>query len=120
MGLEPVYGLTVGVRRPIVLYWESYGLRPDSSGVRRYAVRLDVAKAGGGDRAVRVLRGLTGLFGSDRSTTVQYDGTSTDARAPDWLALEGIQDAGRYVIHLTITDRVSGAVTKTERTITVR
>jgi GWxTD domain-containing protein len=118
LDITPAYGTTLRAGNPVGLYWETYGLTPDSSGVRRYQVEVEL-KRSGGDLPTRVLRGLSGVFGGNRSTTVRYEGTALGARAIEWIELEGPVQRGDYIVHLTVTDRVTGVVTTIQRSFTI-
>ncbi|HEY2824899.1 MAG TPA: GWxTD domain-containing protein [Gemmatimonadales bacterium] len=119
LAITPNFGITLPARAPVGLYWEIYGLTPDSTGVRRYDVTIELKHAGD-DLPTRVLRGLAGILGGNRSSTVRYQGTALTPRGIEWLELEAPAQRGGYTVHLTVTDRVTGAVSTTDRSFIVQ
>jgi hypothetical protein len=118
--LVPSYGLILPTRQPIGFYWEMYRLTPDSTGVLRYDVSVQVRRSGL-DLPTRVLRGLTGRGAT--GPTVTYAGTapaSSDGRTVEWLEIAGPESPGTYQVTITIQDRVSGTTAVTTRQFILR
>ncbi|MBX9928032.1 MAG: hypothetical protein K2X99_03890 [Gemmatimonadaceae bacterium] len=102
---------------PIVLVWETYGLRTDSS-VSRYAIELRMEKARRGTAgriAARILGGARqGLSVSDAAEDGVTLGLErvvpAGERVADALRISlGDTPEGSYIVTVTVTDRRSGA-----------
>lgn len=128
--IMPAGRLTFAPGDTVYLYWESYGLTPDSTGVARAKIELTLR--------VQELHRETGLevfFGKigdaigvtakgDDRVSLSYDRSVTaDAmdRAPDYLALGlGSAPPGTYTLGITVTDLVSQKTATRERVLQVR
>lgn len=126
----PAGRLTFAPGDTIYLYWESYGLVPDSTGVGRaridLALRVDQLHRQTG---IEVFLGNIGdaigitAKGDDR-VSLSYDrviGAAAMERAPDYLALGlGSAPPGTYTLEITVTDQVSRISTTQQRVLQVR
>ena len=121
--LAPLYDLVLEAGDSLVLYWETYGLVTDTTGVASYTVAVSVE-----DSAKTGLAGLVGRLGaalglgSREGVALQWNveapavaGVRRDVVVldpPEW-------SAGVYVLKVTITEARSGRQTETERVIRV-
>ena len=114
----------------IFLYWETYGLVPDStrSGRMRIEIGLRLAEMDRGrEFTARVLGGVADAVGlsekGEDRVALRYERTVTldsSDRVPDYLALAlGGAPYGTYEMELTVTDLTTGKATTRARTITV-
>jgi len=123
LAIEPLYDLELSAGDSLVVYWETYGLRPDSSGTVRYAVTVDVREADRGALAAVVGR-LSAALGLGRQSglTVRWD---VDAAAADGVRRDVLVvdpaawQPGAYRLRVGIEERRTGRVAVTERGITV-
>ncbi len=114
----------------IHIYWETYGLAADSTGVGRARVKLNLHV----DKLQRtsgidvVLGGIGDAFGltakGDDRVSLSYDRTiAPDVidRAPDYIALAiGDSPAGTYTLEIEVADVVGGRTARRQRILTVR
>ena len=128
--IVPAGRLTFAPGDTLHLYWESYGLVPDSSGVGRaridIALRVDEVQRQGG---LEVFLGRIGdaigvtAKGDDR-VSLSYDrvvAAGAMDRAPDYLALGlGSAPPGTYTLEITVTDLVSNTAATRARVLQVR
>jgi hypothetical protein len=122
LGLVPVYDLALAPNDSLVLYWETYGLRPDSTGVVRYRVSLEASEVDRG--AIAQLAGhLMSVLGGGQRVGVSL---SWDVEAPagdgvqrNALAIDPIVwSAGTYRLRLRIEEAATGRGAVSERRIT--
>ena len=126
----PAGRLTFAPGDTIYLYWESYGLRADSTGVAR--ARIDLAlrtdelhREGGIEVFLGTLGDAIGITakGDDR-VSLTYDrvvAAGALERAPDYLALGlGSAPPGTYTLEITVTDLVSQDRASRTRQLQVR
>jgi GWxTD domain-containing protein len=118
-------------RDTVAVYWEGYGLRPDSTGRAHYdvhlAMRLVEIDRGGGvlGRTLGSLADALGMTaeGEDQvgvrfTRTERVDGRD---RLPDLVTLGlGEAPAGRYRLTVTLTDRLHGGTVRAERMFAIR
>jgi GWxTD domain-containing protein len=123
--------LALPPRDTVAVYWEGYGLRPDSTGRVRYdvhlAMRLVEIDRGGGvlGRTLGSLADALGMTaeGEDQvgvrfTRTERVDGRD---RLPDLVTLGlGEAPAGRYRLTVTLTDRLHGGTVRAERMFAIR
>lgn len=126
----PAGRLTFAPGDTIYLYWESYGLTPDTNGVGRarieLALRIDQLHRESG---IEVFLGNIGdaigltAKGDDR-VSLSYERTINAGameRAPDYLALGlGAAPAGTYTLEIRVTDLVSNQSATQQRVLQVR
>jgi GWxTD domain-containing protein len=126
----PAGRLTFAPGDTLYLYWESYGLVPDSTGVGRaridLALRVDQIQRNSG---IEVFLGSLGdaigltAKGDDR-VSLSYErvvNAGAMERAPDYLALGlGTAPAGTYTLEITVTDLVSNVSATQQRVLQVR
>jgi GWxTD domain-containing protein len=128
--IMPAGRLTFAPGDTIYLYWESYGLVPDSIGVGRarieLALRIDELHRRTG---IEVFLGNIGdaigltAKGDDR-VSLTYErtvGAGAMERAPDYLALGlGSAPPGTYTLEITVTDLVAQVSATRQRVLQVR
>jgi GWxTD domain-containing protein len=126
----PAGRLTFAPGDTIFLYWESYGLVPDSNGIGRaridLALRVDQLHRQTG---IEVFLGSIGdaigitAKGDDR-VSLTYDRSINAGamdRAPDYLALGlGSAPPGTYTLEITVTDLVASVSATRQRVLQVR
>jgi hypothetical protein len=116
--LDPSADLRFEPGTPVSLYWETYGLTPDSTGAVRFQVdvfvRVDALERHG--FGARVIGGVLDAIGAsargDDQVAIRYTGNEVlngRDRIPGWLTLD-IAGApnGSYSLDLVITDLVTG------------
>jgi GWxTD domain-containing protein len=126
----PAGRLTFSPGDTIYLYWESYGLQADSTGVAR--ARIDLAlrtdelhREGGIEVFLGTLGDAIGITakGDDR-VSLSYErvvAAGALERAPDYLALGlGSAPPGTYTLEITVTDLVSQDRASRTRQLQVR
>lgn len=114
--------------QPFGLLWETYDLAP-RDGSDNYDVAITIARkkssGGVGGFFARIVGGVAGAVGLSRATTdsvtLQYPRRTPASRvAVDYVTLDvGNAPPGRYVVTVTVTDKVSGRQASGERAITV-
>ena len=114
----------------IYLYWETYGLVPDSLRTGRMRIEIGL-RLGAVDRgrefSARVLGGFADAVGlsekGEDRVALRYERSVTidsSDRVPNYLALAlGGAPYGTYDLELTVTDLTTGKATTRTRTITV-
>jgi GWxTD domain-containing protein len=126
----PNASLTFAPHDTAHLYWEAYGLRPDSTGNGHMRVELALTLRRierGKDPVIRVLGGLADIVGvsaeGDDRVMLRYErSVALDAsdRHANYLALDlGDAPAGAYTLELTVTDLTTGRRTVQRRDLTV-
>jgi hypothetical protein len=127
--LDPSADLKFDQGTPISLYWETYGLTPDSGGVARYQVdvfvRVDALERHG--LGARIIGGMLDAIGAsargDDQVALRYVGNELlngRDRVPGWLTLElGDAPAGSFSLDLVITDMVTGRTATRHRAFTI-
>ena len=127
--VDPSPDLKFDLGSPVSLYWETYGLTPDSGGVARYQVdvfvRVDSLERHG--FGARVIGGVLDAIGAsargDDQVAIRYTGTEVlngRDRIPAWLTLElGNAPAGSFGLDLVITDLVTGHSATRHRSFTI-
>jgi GWxTD domain-containing protein len=130
-GLRLRGDLALPSRDTVAVYWEGYGLRPDSAGRVRYDVqvtmRLVEIDRGGGVLG-RTLGSLADALGmtaeGEDQVGVRFTRDEPLAgrdRIPDLLTLGlGEAPAGRYRLTVTLTDRLHGGTVRAERMFAIR
>jgi hypothetical protein len=126
-GIVPKGSLTLRQREVFSVYWENYGLRPDSAGRVRVDVRLRVTLLEI-DRSGK--QGLVALLGEvadavgltrerEQTLGIQFQREEpASSRVPMATTIGfGSAPPGTYRLELIITDRVSGSVARAERTL---
>ena len=114
----------------IFLYWETYGLSPDStnSGRMRVEIGLRLREMDRGrEFTARVLGGVADAIGlsekGEDRVALRYERSVTidsSDRVPNYLALAlGGAPYGTYDLELTVTDLTTGGATTRTRTISV-
>lgn len=126
----PAGRLTFAPGDTIYLYWETYGLQADSSGVARTRIELglrvdDLHREGGIEVFLGTLGDAIGLTakGEDRVSLTYERVVAAGAleRAPDYLALGlGAAPPGNYTLEITVTDLVSQKKAARTRQLQVR
>jgi hypothetical protein len=121
LGIDPLYNLELARGDSLVVYWETYGLTPDSTGTVRYHVTFD---ARGADRGAvaEVIARLGAAIGVGRRSglTVQWDvdAPATDGVRRDVLVVDPAGwKSGAYVLRLRIEERGSGRTAVSERRV---
>lgn len=127
--IEPNPAMSYAPGAPVHLYWEVYGLVPDSAGVGAYdvdvVVRLQAIERHG--IMARLVGGVadamgTTAAGDDRVVlTYRRELALRDRdRIPEFLAIDlGGSPAGVYTLEISVTDRHSGQTVLRARTFTV-
>ena len=126
----PNASLTFAPRDTAHLYWEAYGLQPDSTGNGRVRVELALTLRRlerGSNPVVRVIGGLADVVGvsaeGDDRVVLRYDRSiALDAsdRQANYLALDlGEAPAGAYTLELTVIDLTNGRRVVQRRDLTV-
>jgi GWxTD domain-containing protein len=115
--LDPSIGL-FHPSEPVALLWEMYNLQPDSLGIARYRVDLEISvkDVERGSVAGRIIGGILDAVGlsarGDDAVALSYEGQAViDPRAekPEYLTVDlGNATPATYGVVLTITDLVSG------------
>ena len=114
----------------IFLYWETYGLTPDSTNAGRMRIEIGLRLREvdrGREFTARVLGGFADAVGlsekGEDRVALRYDRSVTidsSDRVPNYLALAlGEAPYGTYDLELTVTDLTTGRATTRTRTITV-
>ncbi|HSJ65093.1 MAG TPA: GWxTD domain-containing protein [Gemmatimonadaceae bacterium] len=128
--IMPAGRLTFAPGDTIFLYWESYGLVPDSNGVGRaridLALRVDQLHRQTGIEVF--LGGIGDALGitakGDDRVSLTYDRSINAGamdRAPDHLALGlGSAPPGTYTLEITVTDLVANVSATRQRVLQVR
>jgi hypothetical protein len=130
-GLQLRGDLRLPPRDTVAVYWESYGLRPDSTGRVRYEVHLtvrleEIDRSGGvAGRAFGALADALGMTAEGEDQVgVRFERTARVAdrdRIPDVVTLGlGEAPAGRYRLTVSVTDRTRGDVARAERRFSIR
>jgi GWxTD domain-containing protein len=122
--IDPLYNLQMSAGDSLVVYWETYGLTPDSAGIVHYHV---AAEARGPDRSAlaEVFARLgTALGVTQRNgVTVEWD---VDAAAADGVRRDVLVvdpagwKPGTYALRVRIAERGSGRTATSERNVVVR
>jgi GWxTD domain-containing protein len=128
--IVPNASLTYQPGDTIFLYWEAYGLSPDS--LRAGRMRVDIGlRLQEVERAreftARILGGIADAVGlsekGDDRVSLRFERTvalDSSDRVPNYLALAlGDAPAGTYQLELTVTDLTTGKSTTRTRTIRV-
>jgi hypothetical protein len=122
--IDPLYNLQMSPGDSLVVYWETYGLTPDSAGIVHYHV---AAEARGPDRSALadVVARLGAAIGvTQRSgVTVQWDvdAVAADGVRRDVLVVDPAGwKPGTYVLRVQIWERGSGRTAASERNVVVR
>lgn len=127
-GVVPRGDLSLSQREVFSVYWENYGLRPDKEGRGRFDVKLLVTleEIDRGDR-----QGFTKFLGNvadavgltkegEQQLGLRYsreEPLGNRDRVPQITSIGlGTSPPGRYRLELTVTDKESGSVARTERT----
>jgi tetratricopeptide (TPR) repeat protein len=122
--IDPLYNLEVGPEDSTVVYWETYGLRPDSGGVVRYRVGFDVREADRGAVGTILASLAAGLgLARRRGLSLEWD---VEAPAPDGIRRDVLAlgptgwPVGTYTLRVRIEEAGSGRVAVTERRVRLR
>jgi GWxTD domain-containing protein len=128
--VAPDASLSYGRNDTLNVYWETYGVRPDSSGVGRLRIeltlRLDEINRGR-NVIVRAFGGVLDASGlsaeGDSRTSLRFDRAvpvGTGDRAPSYLSLD-LRGAppGAYTLLVRTTDLVSGRSVEKQRHLTI-
>ena len=107
---------------PLALYWETYGLTPDTAGVTRATItlRLDDV-AGGRSPGGEVLRVLGRLVSEPDADVLTWtrDRPAGGEYVPDVVLLRLPDATGSYRITVEVQDRVSGRTARNARVVTL-
>ena len=126
-GLTARGSLTLSQRETFSVYWENYGLRPDSAGRVKLDVKLKVTLLEidrSGQQAVsRFLGNIADVVGltkeGDQQLGVQFQRDEllgNRDRVPQVTTIGlGTAPAGTYKLEVTVTDRVSGNSSSSDR-----
>ncbi len=119
--IDPLYNLELAPGDSLVVYWETYGLRPDSTGTVRYHVTFDAREADRGALAEVIAR-LGAAIGVGRrsglSVEWDVDAPATDGVRRDVLAVgPAAWKPGTYVLRVRIDERGSGRTAVSERRV---
>ena len=131
IGLVPRGDLVLAQRDTFSVYWENYGLRPDSDGRVKYEVRMIVTleQIDRGTNGVRRFLGaISDVVGlsteGDEQLGLRFERNEplgTRDRVPELVTLGlGSAPAGRYHLELIVTDRNSKKMTRTKRQFNIR
>jgi GWxTD domain-containing protein len=132
LGLSPRGETALAPLDTVSIYWENYGLVPDSTGDVRFNVHLTVTLVeidrSNRQGLVRFLGGVGDAVGltaeGNERLGLRFDRTEPLAardRVPTLVTFGmGSAPAGRYLLELEITDRVSGRTTRTQRPFSIR
>ena len=131
IGVVPRGDLVLAQRDTFSVYWETYGLRPDAVGRVKYEIRMVITLEQierSGTNVGRFLGGLRDIIGltpeGDEQLGLRFERNETLGgrdRMPELLTLGlGSAPNGRYRLDLTITDRITGQVTRAQRQFHIR
>jgi GWxTD domain-containing protein len=119
--IDPLYNLRMAPGDSLVVYWETYGLRPDSTGIVHYHVTCE---ARGPDRTVlaEMIAHLGAAMGVTQRSglTVGWD---VDALAADGVRRDVLVvdpagwKPGTYALRVRIQERDSGRAAVSERSV---
>lgn len=128
--ITPNGSLTYAPGDTIYLYWETYGLKHDSTGSAHARVQLGlrVDKIQRRNTIEVIVGGLGDALGltakGDDRISLSYERTippDPGDRAPDYLAVAiGKSPAGTYTLDIQVTDLLTQKTTSQQRVITVR
>ena len=103
---------------PVALLWETYNLEPDSLGVARYRVDLEISvkDVARGSVAGRIIGGILDAVGlsarGDDQVVLRYEAQAPiapRAEKPEYVTVDlGTATPGTYAVIVSITDLVSG------------
>jgi GWxTD domain-containing protein len=128
--IDPNPAMSFAPGEPVHLYWEVYGLSPDTAGIAEFgvsvAVRLEAIERRG--MMARVVGGAMDAAGlsaeGDDRVVLSYDrerGMSGRDRVPEHLAIDlSGSPPGSYILELTVTDLRTGRSVTRARSFTVR
>jgi len=121
--LDPLYDLRLTPGDSLVVYWETYGLRSDSTGTVRYHVTLDAREASEGAVAEVIAR-LGAAIGVGRRSglRLEWDVASDgqDGVRRDVLVMDpAAWSPGEYLVRVRIDEPASGRVAIAERRVVV-
>jgi hypothetical protein len=121
--IDPLYNLQMAPGDSLVVYWETYGLTPDSAGIVHYHVATE---ARGPDRPVlaEVIARLGAAIGVTRrnGVTVEWDvdAAATDGVRRDVLVVDPAGwKSGTYELRVRIEERSSGRSATSVRNVVV-
>jgi hypothetical protein len=119
--IDPLYNLELARGDSLVVYWETYGLRPDSTGTVHYHVTVDAREADRGTLADLIAR-LGAALGITRRSgvTVEWDveAAVTEGVRRDVLAVNpAAWKPGAYVLRVRIEERGSSRSATSERNV---
>jgi len=121
LGIDPLYNLELAPGDSLVVYWETYGLRPDSAGTVRYHVTFDAREADRGALAEVIARLGAAIGVTPRSgLAVEWDvdAPATDGVRRDVLAVgPAAWKPGTYLLRVRIEERGSGRRAVSERKV---
>ena len=122
--IVPLRGDVVRTGSPVHVYFEVYGLAPDSAGLGTYRAELtveDSTRRNVVERLFRAGRDLIGL--GTPETRVRWDRQVpvVDDLVPEYISLEVADlEPGEYTIRVRLTDLATGQAAETARAIRVR
>jgi hypothetical protein len=91
---------------PVGVVWEIYGLRPDASGIARYAVRVAVTDADRDDAPVQLEAGAGSRQGMAWSAS---RAPRADGAVVEFVTFDLPKSRpGSYRLFITVTDEVTG------------
>lgn len=119
--IDPLYDLEMTRGDSLVVYWETYGLKPDSTGMVRYHVTFDAREADRGTVAEVIARlGAALGVGRRSGVTVEWDveAPAADGVRHDVLAVGPAGwKPGAYTLRVRIEERGSGRSAASERSV---
>ena len=112
--VTPMPSATYRPGQPVAIYYEVYGLTPDTSGRTRYRMDYRIAPQQGRPVAVRVLRAVGRLLGIEQRidnslqkkvVTISYEQVGEAATEFNYLEIDvSGSKGGRYELGVTVTD----------------
>jgi tetratricopeptide (TPR) repeat protein len=121
LAIDPLYDLKLAPGDSLVVYWETYGLMPDSTRTVRYHVTVDARETDQGTLAGLIGR-LGAVIGVGRRSglTLEWDVSAAagDAVRRDVLMVDPAGwKPGSYVLRVRITEAGSGRSAVSERRV---
>jgi GWxTD domain-containing protein len=127
--IDPNPAVTYAQGQNLHLYWEIYGLRPDTAGVARYSVNVtiriqELERRGVVARAFGGVLDAAGVSAEGDDRVVLSYGREVDVsgldRVPEFVEVDlGGSPPGLYILEISVEDREAGATVVRSRPFTV-
>ena len=122
LGIIPRLSRLYGKEKPVMFYYEIYGLVKDDFGQRRYRVEYHIAPRTNQKPLVKVLRSVGKILGVEGEQTVTISTEQIGARPTENSYLEidvSKSEPGDYDLSITVTDLVTEAQVSSDAWYTV-